>query len=146
MPKDFGSEAIDIAISLASCHEQSQHFHEAEEIFLRIYRACRNSCRIDEERLTKAYKVLVKFYEFHRHWQKIIELYKELLVEYRSHLGSKHHLTIHTLYILGSLCADHGHTGAHQYYEEIVQELNHGSHICHSDALVAMMFLCRYQF
>lgn len=146
LPKDFGSEAIDIAISLASCHEQSQHFHEAEEIFLRIYRACRNSCRIDEERLTKAYKVLVKFYEFHRHWQKIIELYKELLVEYRSHLGSKHHLTIHTLYILGSLCADHGHTGAHQYYEEIVQELNHGSHICHSDALVAMMFLCRYQF
>lgn len=146
LPKDFGSEAIDIAISLASCHEQSQHFHEAEEIFLRIYRACRNSCRIDEERLTKAYKVLVKFYELHRHWQKIIELYKELLVEYRSHLGSKHHLTIHTLYILGSHCADHGHTGAHQYYEEIVRELNHGSHICHSDALVAMMFLCRYHF
>lgn len=146
LPKDFGSEAIDIAISLASCHEQSQHFHEAEEIFLRIYRACRNSCRIDEERFTEAYKVLVKFYELHRHWQKMIDLYKELLVEYRSHLGSKHRLTIQTLYILGSLCADHGHTGAHQYYEEIVRELNHGSHICHSDALVAMMFLCRYHF
>lgn len=146
LPKEFGSDAIDIAISLASCHEQSQHFHEAEEIFLRIYRACRNSCRIDDERLAKAYKVLVKFYELHRHWQKVIELYKELLVEYRSHLGSKHHLTIHTLYILGSLSADHGHTGAHQYYEEIVRELNHGSHVCHSDALVAIMFLCRYHF
>lgn len=146
LPKDFGSESIDIAISLASCHEQSQHFHEAEEIFLRIYRACRNSCRIDEERLSKAYKVLVKFYELHRHWEKIIELYKELLVEYRRHLGTKHPLTIHTLYIIGSLCADHGHTGAHQYHEEIVRELNQGSHICHSDALVAMMYLCRYHF
>ncbi|KAL9606785.1 MAG: hypothetical protein Q9179_000075 [Wetmoreana sp. 5 TL-2023] len=146
LPKDFGAGAIDIAISLALCHHRSGHYHEAEEIYVRIYRACRSSCRIGDERLTKAYKVLVELYEEHHHWHKVIEIYKELLIEYRAHLGVKHHLTIQTLYVLGSLCTDHGFGHAHEYYEEIITVLNHGSHSCHSDALEAMIFMCRYHF
>lgn len=146
LPKDFGSEAIDIAVSLATCHHRSHHFHEAEEIYVRIYRACRNSCHIHDERLTRSYTVLLNFYEEHRHWYKVIEIYRELLVEYRKHLGSSHHLTIKTLYILGSLCADHGHGNAHEYHEEIVATLNHGSAVCHHDALDAMFFMGRFHY
>ena len=146
LPKDFGAGAIDIAISLAVCHHRLDHFHEAEEIYVRIYRACRNSCRIDDERLIKAYKTLIQFYEKNHHWHQIIEIYKELLVEYRNHLGAKSNLTIHTLYTLGSLCADHGRTEAHEYYLEIINVLNHGSNLCHPDALEAMMFVCRYHY
>ena len=146
LPKDFGTGAIDIAISLAVCHHRSGHFHEAEEIYVRIYRACRSSCRIDDERLIKACKALVQFYEEHHHWHQIIELYKELLVEHRSYLGAKSPVTVHTLYTLGSLCADHGRTDAHEYYLEIISVLNHGSHLCHPDALEAMMFVCRYHY
>lgn len=144
LPEDFGSEAIDIAINLAICYDRSHHFHEAEEIYVRIYRACRNSCHIHDERFTRSYTVLIKFYEGHRHWYKIIEIYRELLVEYRKHLGKSHTLTIRTLYILGALCADHGHAHAHEYYEEIVMTLNHGSAVCHQDALDAMFFMFKY--
>lgn len=144
LPKDFGSEAIDIAISLAVCYDRSHRFHEAEEIYVRIYRACRNSCHIHDERLTRSYTVLIKFYEGHRHWHNMIEIYHELLVEYRKLLGTSHTLTIKILYVLGSLCADHGHDHAHEYYEEIITTLNHGSAVCHHDALDAIFFMFKY--
>lgn len=144
LPKDFGSEAIDIAISLAICYTRSHRFHEAEEIYVRIYRACRNSCHIHDERLTRSCTVLIRFYEEHRHWHKMIEIYRELLVEYRKHLGTSHTLTIKTLYMLGSLCAEHGHGHAHEYYEDIIATLNHGSAVCHHDALDAMFFMFKY--
>ncbi|KAI4243543.1 MAG: hypothetical protein LQ352_006999, partial [Teloschistes flavicans] len=146
LPKDCGIGAIDIAISLAICHRRSGHVHEAEEIYVRIYRACRNSCRLDDERLIKAQEALIEFYEEHRYWHKVIEVRKEILNEYRTHLGPNHHLTIQTLYILGSLCADHGFDHAHHYYEEIISVLNHGSHICHADALDAVFYMCRYHY
>ncbi|KAL9029307.1 MAG: hypothetical protein Q9196_002433 [Gyalolechia fulgens] len=146
LPKDFGSEAVDIAIDLAICHQRSHHFHEAEEIYVRIYHACRSSCQLDDERLTRAYTVLVKFYEEHRHWQKMIQIHQQILGEYRTHLGAKHPFTIRTLYTLGSFCVEHGHDNGHEYYEEIVTALNQGSHVCHADALEAMMVLCRWRY
>jgi hypothetical protein len=75
LPREFGSEAIDIAISLAVCHHRSHHFHEAETIYLRIYQACFNSCQVHDERFTKAYTTLIKFYEDHSHWHKVIGMH-----------------------------------------------------------------------
>ena len=146
LPKDFGSEAIDIAINLAICYDRSHNFHEAEEIYVRIYRACRNSCYIHDERLTRSYTLLVTFYEGHRLWHKMIETYRDLLIEYRKHLGKSHALTIKTLYILGTLCADHGHGNAYEYYEEIITTLNQGSVTCHQDALDAVFFMFKYHY
>ncbi|KAI4127033.1 MAG: hypothetical protein LQ338_003402 [Usnochroma carphineum] len=146
LPRDFGTEAIEMAIHLAICHHESHQFHEVEEIYVRIYHACRNSCRIDDERLGKACGVLVKFHEEHRHWRKVIEIYQEMLVEYRAHLGHKHHLTIQMLYLLGSLCTEHGHGNGYEYYEEIIMVFDDGSHTCHPDALEAMMFMCGWHY
>ncbi|KAL8671644.1 MAG: hypothetical protein Q9168_003850 [Polycauliona sp. 1 TL-2023] len=146
LPKDFGKDAIEIAISWAICHRRSHHFHEAEEIYVRIYHACRNSCRIGDERLSNAYTMLVELYEEHHHWHKVVKLHREMLTEYRNHLGSKHHLVIRTLYSLGSLCAEHGHGNGEDYYQEIVDVLGHGDHDCHPDALVATMWMCRWHY
>ena len=146
LPRDFGSDAIEIATQLAICHDRLQHYHEAEEVYLRIYRACLKSCNLHDERLTKSSGTLIKFYEEHRHWQKTITIYQELLSEYRRHLGASHILTIKTLYILGSLCTDRGHGHALQYYEEIVETLNGGANVCHHDAMEAMIVLCRIYY
>ncbi|KAL8867412.1 MAG: hypothetical protein Q9174_005684, partial [Haloplaca sp. 1 TL-2023] len=146
LPKDHSSGALEIAINLAICHHRMGHFYEAETIYVRIYRACRNSCRIDDDRMSDAYGALIGFYSEHLHWHKMIEIYKEMLLEYRTHLGPEHQVTIQTLYVLGSLCIDHGYDDAHQYYLDIVEVLNHGSHVCHPDALDAMFFVCRYRF
>ncbi|KAI4252851.1 MAG: hypothetical protein L6R42_007811, partial [Xanthoria sp. 1 TBL-2021] len=146
LPKDFGKDAIEIAMFWAICHRRSHHFHEAEEIYVRIYHACRNSCRIDDERLTDAYTVLIEHYEEHQHWGMVVELHQEMLTEYRNHLGSKHHLTIRTLYVMGSLCTEHGHGNGFEYYEEIVNILGHSEHHCHAEALGAMMWICRWHY
>jgi hypothetical protein len=146
LPRRFDSEAIDIAIDLAICHHRLHHFHEAEEIYGRIYRACGISCRIEDERLVKLYKTLVEFYEEHRHWHRMIDIYQELLVEYWAHLGASHALTIKTLYILGSLCSERGLEHALGYDEEISTMLNGKNHICHKDAKDAMIILCRVYY
>ena len=146
LPLNFGAGAIEIAISLAICHQRSHHFYEAEEIYLRIYRACWNSCQIEDSRFVRSYKVLIRFYEEHHHWHKMIEVYQELLIQYRKILGGSHKLTIKTLYILGSLCTDRGHGPAIEYYEEIIAVLNHSSSVCHVDALDATFVLCRVYY
>ena len=146
LPRDFGFEAIDVAIHLAICHDRLQHYHEAEEVYLRIYRASLKSCNLGDKRVTKSSGILVKFYEDHRHWHKAIMIHQELLSEYRTHLGASHTLTIKTLYTLGSLCIDRGHGHALQYYEEIVETLNGGDHVCHHDATEAMIVLCRIYY
>ena len=146
LPQNFGAGAIDIAISLAICHHRSYHYHEAEEIYVRIYRACLNSCHIEDDQLIKSYEVLIKFYEDHCHWHKMVEIYQDLLIQYRRSLGAAHKLTIRTLYILGSLCAEHGHGVAKDYYVEIIEVLNHGSGVCHVDALDAMFVMCRIYY
>ncbi|MCJ1420615.1 hypothetical protein MMC32_006973 [Xylographa parallela] len=143
LPREFGTDAIDIAIFLAVCHLRAHHYHEAEETYVRIYRACFNSCHIHDERLTRSSTILIKFYEEHRHWHKMITIYQELLTEYRKHLGSSHPLTIKTLYILGSLCSEHGHGHYEEYYEEIIIVLNGDSTVCHHGAIDAMTVLCR---
>ena len=146
LPREFGSEAIEIAISLALCHRRLHHYHEVEDIYVRIYRACRNSCTIHDERFIKSYEILINFYEEHRHWHKMISIYQELLISYRNHYGASNEKTIRILYLLGSLCSEHGHGHAHEYYEEIVLVLNKDSKHCHKGALDAMKILCRFYY
>lgn len=146
LPEDFGNGAVDLAMSLAECHRHLHHFHEAQELYVRIYRSCRNSCRVDDDRLGRSFISLINFYQEHRYWHKVIELYKEMLGAYRSKLGASNHLTIRTLYTLGSLSAEHGLGEAHTYYEEIITILNQDSHTCHADALDAMTYMSGYHY
>jgi tetratricopeptide (TPR) repeat protein len=146
LPREFATEAIEIAFKLAICHHRLHHFHEAENVYIRIYRACFNSCQVHDQRLTKAYTALIDFYKEHGHWHKIIEIYQEVLVASRGHLGATHSLTIKTLYELGSLCSEHGHGHAYKYYEEITAALNGDSQVCHHDALRAMQMMCKIYY
>ncbi|KAL8811714.1 MAG: hypothetical protein Q9200_001577 [Gallowayella weberi] len=146
LPQDYGTEAMEIATYLAICYQRSQHFHEAENIYVRLYHACRNSCRLDDERLTKAYNALIKFYKEHQKWQKVVEIYQAMLADCRTHLGPKHRLTIQTLYVLGSFCTEHGHGNGYDYYDQIIKIFDHGGHICQPDSLEAMKWMCRWHY
>ena len=146
LPREFAAEAIEIAIKMAICHQRLHHFHEAESIYIRIYRACFNSCHVHDERLTKAYTTLIKFYQECGHWNKVIEVYREVLTASRTHLGASHALTIKILYELGSLCSAHGHGNSNDYYEEIITVLNGKSHVCHHDAFRAMQIMSKVYY
>ena len=142
----FATEGIDLAISLAICHRRSHHFHEAEEIYIRLFRACQSSCHVEDGRYVRCSEVLIKFYEEHRHCHKVIEIYEELLVQYRKTLEAAYNLTIRTLYIMGSLCAEHGQGITEEYYLEIIEVLNYGSKVCHVDALDAIFVIYRIHY
>ena len=146
LPSDFGGDAVDIAIDLAICHHRCHHYHEAEEIYIRIYHACRNSCHVEDARFVKCSGALLRFYEEHKHWRQIIEIHEELLIRYRKTFGASHKLIIKTLYTLGALCSDHSHGTPRQYYEEIIMVLNRGLTVCHVDALDAMFVMCRVHY
>ncbi|MCJ1311567.1 hypothetical protein MMC25_005240 [Agyrium rufum] len=140
----FIKEIILVATQLALCYHRQKYFEKAEEIYLRIYRACCASFSIDHVCVTEASLVLIGFYEeFHRH-DKVIEIYVELLAGCRKHCGASHHLTIKTLYALGSINLLLGRKNAYGYYAEIVTILNKGIKHCHKDAFEAAIILCRH--
>ena len=140
----FVKETILVATQLAICYHRQRHLQKAEEIYLRIHRACLASFAIDHACVTESSLVLIRFYEeYHRH-EKVIEIYTELLQSYRKHCGSSHHLTIRTLYALGSICLTLGRREAYKYYIEIVTVLNKGSKYCHHDAFEAAIIVCRH--
>jgi tetratricopeptide (TPR) repeat protein len=141
----FTKESILIANQLAICYHRQKYFEKAEEIYLRIYRACLTSFSIEDIRVTEASLALIHFYEeYHRH-EKAIEIYVELLHGYRKHCGAAHALTIKTLYALGSICIMLGRKDAYEYYIEIVTTLNKGEH-CRRDAFEAAVIVCRYYY
>ncbi|KAL9094753.1 MAG: hypothetical protein Q9165_003024 [Trypethelium subeluteriae] len=140
----FVKETLLVATQLAICYHHQGYFERAEEIYLRLYRACLSSFAIDHACVTETSLVLIRFYEeYHRH-EKVIEIYIELLHGYRKHCGASHHLTIKTLYALGSICLTLGRKEAYEYYIEIVTVLNKDKKHCHHDAFEAAIIICRY--
>ena len=140
----FVHESILVATQLAVCYHRQRYFEKAEEIYLRIYRACLASFAIDHACTLEASLVLIHFYEeYHRH-DRVIEIYTELLHGYRKHCGASHHLTIRSLYALGSICLTLGRKEAYEYYAEIVTVLNKKGKHCHHDAFEASIILCRH--
>jgi len=145
LPKFWSHEAVSIALNLAICHHRSHHFHEAEEIYLRIYRACWNSCSFDDKRLVSSYTALLTFYESYEQWRKIHEIYEDLLTASRKHHGAMHSHTIELLYKLAIFSHQRGHGNPCAYYEDIILVLNKG-HVCHKDAVNAMIYMCQFYF
>lgn len=145
LPREFGAEAIEIAFEIAHAHLHLHQIYEAEELFIRIYRACRTSCHFDDVRLTKSLKKLIAFYTEQRAWGKLIDVYRGTLIEYRHHCGASHGLTIDMLYLLGDLCREHGHGDALEFYEEIILTLNINEKF-HEGAFRAMILISRLYY
>ena len=144
LPTESVSQSIEISIRLALSYHKLQQYEKAERIYLRLYHACRASLKIEDERVSKTALILIQFYEeYHRH-EQAIQIYRELLVEYRKHLGATHATTIRTLYAIGALCISYGFKSGYEYYQEIVTVLNKGHKHCHKDAFEAAVILCRY--
>ncbi|KAI9692307.1 MAG: hypothetical protein M1822_006538 [Bathelium mastoideum] len=142
----YVKETIRVATQLAICYHHQRHFEKAEEIYLRIYRACLASFSIDHVCVTEASLALIHFYEEYHQHEKVIAIYTELLQGYRQHCGASHHLTIQTLYALGSLCLMLGRKDAYKYYIDIVTVLNKNSTHCHHDAFTAAIIVSRHYY
>lgn len=141
LPEGLALESIQFARHLASYYLKSGHAKESEKIRIRIFQAAKSSLRIQETLVIETCRELVSFYQSLNQIEKAIEVYRGLIKDCRSALGSSHAVTVKTLYELGSFCTKHGHNDASQFYHEIVISLNQGSEYCHLDAMEAAMIL-----
>ncbi len=143
LPREFTSEAVDIAIRMAQCHRHLRQFEKSESLLLRVFRATKYSLHIQHELVIKAVTELVLYYESVERSQKVIDIYLELLADYSYILGRTHYLTVKTLYSLGALYIKQGQKGAEKYYLEICTNFDRNLEICHHEAFEAAIELTR---
>jgi hypothetical protein len=120
LPNDYVDEAIEFALDLGKCYSRCKRHQESLSVYLQLWQSVRSSCGIDDKRRTIILDVLIQIYTEHKRWRALVELRKELLVEYRRHFGKSHERIIGLLYILGDLTLEHGHGYPEDYYREIV--------------------------
>ncbi|KAI1808830.1 hypothetical protein F4811DRAFT_566456 [Daldinia bambusicola] len=140
---DFISETVLTATRLALCYHRQRKFDKAEHIYLRVWRACFTSLKADNIVLTDATSKLLSFYKEYHRYEKVIDIYMQLLQHYRKNLGDTHELTIQTLYQLAYVYQLLGRKEAYDYYAEIVTLCTHDG-FCHRDAFDAAVIVLRF--
>ncbi|KAI1078539.1 hypothetical protein F5B20DRAFT_582167 [Whalleya microplaca] len=139
----FISESITAATHLALCYRRQRLVEKAEHIYLQVWRACLASLQSGDSRLWGVSLSVIEFYEeYHRH-EKIIDIYKELLQQYRKQLGTSHRLTIQLLYKIASVYMLLGRKEAYDHYSEIVAAYTH-NRICHHDGFQAAAIVLKF--
>ncbi|KAI0836622.1 hypothetical protein F5Y06DRAFT_99978 [Hypoxylon sp. FL0890] len=140
---NYISETVTTATRLALCYHRQRKFDKAEQIYIRVWRACLTSLKAEDVLLTDATIKLLVFYEEYRRYEKIIEIYTQLLQHYRKHVGATHKLTIHTLYQLAATYELLGRKEAYEYYAEIVTAYTHNG-VCHHEAFNAAAIVLKF--
>ncbi|KAI1763269.1 hypothetical protein GGR53DRAFT_531708 [Hypoxylon sp. FL1150] len=116
----YVSETVTTALRLAFCYNRQRKFDRAEQIYIRVWRAVFASLKAEDILLIETTTELVSFLKEYHRYEKVIEIYLQLLQHYRKHLGATHKLTIEILYQLASTYELLGRKEAYDYYAEIV--------------------------
>ncbi|KAH0165473.1 hypothetical protein KCU67_g4718, partial [Aureobasidium melanogenum] len=128
LPNDYADESIEFALELGKCYTRSKRHSESLAVYLQLWQAVRSSCSIDDKRRTVILDVIIQNYTEHKRWRALVELHKDLLLEYRRCLGKSHERIIGLLYFLGDLTLEHGHGYPEDYYREIVEIIGTSNH------------------
>ncbi|KAI2638703.1 hypothetical protein GGS26DRAFT_602335 [Hypomontagnella submonticulosa] len=139
----FISETVATASRLALCYHRQRKFEKAEQIYLRVWKACVASLKAEDLLLTDATTQLLSFYKEYHRYEKVIEIYTSLLQYYRKHVGATHKLTIQILYQLAATYELLGRKEAYDYYGEIVTSYTRNG-VCHHDAFDAAAIVLRF--
>lgn len=83
LPNEYADESIEFALELGKCYMRSKRHSESLAVYLQLWQAVRSSCSIDDKRRTIILDVLIQNYTEHKRWRALVELHKDLLLEYR---------------------------------------------------------------
>lgn len=137
------SETVTTALRLAFCYHRQRKFDKAEQIYIRVWRAVFASLKAEDILLIETTTTLISFYKEYHRYEKVIEIYVQLLQHYRKHLGATHKLTIQVLYQLASTYELLGRKEAYDYYAEIVTAYTHNG-VVHYEAFEAATIVLRF--
>ncbi|KAI1370309.1 hypothetical protein F4677DRAFT_451529 [Hypoxylon crocopeplum] len=137
------SETVATATRLALCYHRQRKFDKAEQIYVRVWRACLTSLKAEDVLLINITTSLISFYKEYHRYEKIIQIYVQLLQHYRKQVGATHKLTISILYQLAATYELLGSKEAYDYYAEIVASYTHNG-ICHQEAFYAATIVLKF--
>ncbi|CDS02311.1 hypothetical protein [Sporisorium scitamineum] len=146
IPDQYIVEVLVLAGKLAHCHHRRANFDQAERFYLRIWHACLHKFQVHHHHVTHAFAELACFYEQHYRYDKVIELYLDVLVRYRQHCGASDSLKIQLLYKLARLCKKMGRHEYIDYYLEIYTVLQEHHGHCHPEAWEAAWEVCGWRY
>jgi hypothetical protein len=86
LPNEYVDESIEFALDLGKCYMRSKRHSESLAVYLQLWQAVRSSCGIDDKRRTTILDVLIQNYTEHKRWRALVELQKDLLLEYRRYV------------------------------------------------------------
>ena len=136
-------DVIQLTHRLGLCHHRAGSVEKAENVYLRLFRACRSSLQLHDEKILTTAKFLVSFYESIGKVDQSRTVYTELLEEYRGFFGSSHPLTIRTTYLLAHHCDHHQPRDAERFYLDIFAAFNQHSEECDTESIEAALALCK---
>lgn len=148
-PKAHRAETIKFTRRLALAYTESNQTEQAEKMYTAIFEASlRSGLKVQDELVTESANQLVEFHKKTQQWSKVLAVYQQLLLGYKTSLGSRNALTIKTLYIMGDLCVQHRVKGysADTYYLELVKADKSSSGVISKDTLPAALALSKIYY
>ena len=131
--------AIELADRLITVYESRLRILKAQDLRERLYRAIKSTRKIDDHLVKHNLSELLRVYEKTRSRERIIQLHRDLLEDYKKAYGSTHQETLKILWKLAQLSSPD--PISIEYYREIVELLSKDSKICHVDAIEALSII-----
>lgn len=148
-PKAHRAETIKFTRRLALAYTESNQTEHAEKMYTAIFEASlRSGLRVQDELVTESANQLIEFHKKTQQWSKVLAVYQQLLLGYKTSLGSRNALTIKTLYIMGDLCVQYRVKGynADTYYLELVKADKSSDGVISKDTLPAALALSKIYY
>lgn len=148
-PKAHRAETIKFTRRLALAYTESSQTEQAEKMYTAIFEASmRSGLKVQDELVTESANQLIEFHKKTQQWSKVLAVYQQLLLGYKTSLGSRNALTIKTLYIMGDLCVQYRVKGysADTYYLELVKTDKNSSGVISKDTLPAALALSKIYY
>lgn len=148
-PKAHRAETIKFTRRLALAYTESNQTEQAEKMYTAIFEASlRSGLKVQDELVTESANQLVEFHKKTQQWSKVLAVFQQLLLGYKTSLGSRNALTIKTLYIMGDLCVQYRIKGysADTYYLELVKADKNSSGVISKDTLPAALALSKIYY
>jgi hypothetical protein len=134
--------AVELADQLIVVYESRLRFVKAQDLRERLYRAVKSTRKIDDSVVKHNLSELFRIYEKNRAHEKIIQLHRDLLEDYKKAYGPTHEVTLKTLWKLAQLSSPD--PISIDYYREIVELLSKDSTVCHADAIEALSIISNH--
>lgn len=148
-PKAHRVEVIKFTRRLALAYTESNQTEQAEKMYVAIFEASlRSGLKVQDELVTESANQLIEFHKKTLQWNKVLAVYQQLLLGYKTSLGSRNPLTVRTLYIMGDLCVQYRIKGysADTYYLELVKTDKNSNGVVSKDTLPAAIALSKIYY